>query len=79
MPGTLLSALGEGVVPVASRLPVYEEILAEGELGFMFEPGEVQTLAAHLTRLLDEPELLAERTEEVREHAGSAGLAPRGR
>jgi hypothetical protein len=70
MPGTLISALGAGAVPVASRLAVYEEILADGQLGFMFEPGESQTLAAHLTRLVAEPELLAERAEEIRAHAG---------
>ena len=35
---------------VASRLPVYEEVLADGERGFMFEAGEVETLANHLTQ-----------------------------
>jgi glycosyltransferase involved in cell wall biosynthesis len=75
MPGTLISALGAGAVPVASRLPVYEEILAEGQLGFMFEPGEVETLAAHLTRLLADPSLLAARTEQVRAHADALAFA----
>jgi hypothetical protein len=75
IPGTLISALGAGAIPVASRLPVYEEILAEGQLGYMFEPGEIQTLAAHLTRLLDDPELLAERTEQVRAHGGALEFA----
>ncbi|HXD63656.1 MAG TPA: PHP-associated domain-containing protein [Solirubrobacteraceae bacterium] len=58
-PGTLVRALGAGAVPVASRLPAYEEALGEGECGFMFEPGETATLAAHLTRLVAEPELRA--------------------
>ena len=52
-PGMLVRALGAGAVAVASRLPVYEEILADGELGWLFEPGEAQTLAAHLERLID--------------------------
>jgi predicted metal-dependent phosphoesterase TrpH/glycosyltransferase involved in cell wall biosynthesis len=56
-PGTLVRALGAGAVPVASRLPAYEESLGEGECGFMFEPGETGTLAAHLTRLVAEPKL----------------------
>ncbi len=56
-PGTLVRALGAGAVPVASRLPAYEESLGEGECGFMFEPGETATLAAHLTRLVAEPQL----------------------
>jgi glycosyltransferase involved in cell wall biosynthesis len=58
MPGTLVRALGTGVVPVASRLPAYEELLADGERGFAFEPGDVETLSSHLTRLIAEPELL---------------------
>jgi hypothetical protein len=57
-PGTLVRALGAGAVAVASRLPVYEEILAEGERGLMFEPGEIQTLSAHLTGLLSDPQRL---------------------
>jgi len=58
MPGTLVRALGAGAVAVASRLPVYEEVLAQGDRGFMFEPGEIQTLAAHLERLVSDPTLL---------------------
>ena len=54
-PGTLVRALGAGAVAVASRLPVYEEILGDGELGWLFEPGEAQTLAAHLERLISDP------------------------
>jgi hypothetical protein len=57
VPGTLVRALAAGVVPVASRLPVYEELLGEGEYGLEFEPGEVDTLASHLERLGTEPAL----------------------
>jgi hypothetical protein len=70
-PDVLLHALGAGAVPVTSRLPVYEEVLADGELGFMFEPGEVQTLAAQLSRVLGDPELLARAAEHVRSHSRS--------
>jgi predicted metal-dependent phosphoesterase TrpH/glycosyltransferase involved in cell wall biosynthesis len=58
VPGTLVRALGGGVLPIASRLGVYEELLGQGEYGFEFEPGDVQTLVSHLTRVIDEPELL---------------------
>jgi glycosyltransferase involved in cell wall biosynthesis len=61
MPGILLRALAAGVVPVTSRLPAYEELLSDGEYGLVFEPGDVQTLAAHLTNLISEPELRARR------------------
>ena len=57
-PGTVVRALGAGALPVASRLPVYQEVLADGERGLMFVPGESETLAAHLGRLLDEPDRL---------------------
>ena len=57
VPDTLLRALGAGVVPVTTRLPAYEELLADGRHGLLFEPGDTQTLAAQLTRLITEPEL----------------------
>ncbi|HET9101958.1 MAG TPA: glycosyltransferase [Solirubrobacteraceae bacterium] len=53
-PGTVVRALGAGAAVIASRLPVYQEILADGELGLMFEPGEIETLSAHLTRLVSD-------------------------
>ena len=45
-PETLVRGLATGLVPIASRLPVYEELLADGEYGDAFEPGDAQTLAA---------------------------------
>jgi predicted metal-dependent phosphoesterase TrpH/glycosyltransferase involved in cell wall biosynthesis len=50
-PGLALAAIGAGVVPLASRLPVYEEVLGHGERGLLFEPGDVEVLAAQLRRL----------------------------
>jgi hypothetical protein len=64
-PGTLVRAIAAGAVPVAARLPVYEELLGEGEHGLAFEPGDAQTLASHLSRLLAEPELLTNMRERV--------------
>ena len=56
-PGLLVRALAAGVVPVASRLPVYEEVLGEGDRGLLFEPRDVETLGAQLGRLIDDPAL----------------------
>jgi len=56
-PGLLLRAIAAGAVPVAARLPVYEEILGDGELGLLFEPGDVETLSAQLSRLVGDLEL----------------------
>ncbi len=51
-PGTLVRAVAAGAIPVASRLPAYEDLLEEGSLGLQFEPGDAETLAAHLERLI---------------------------
>jgi glycosyltransferase involved in cell wall biosynthesis len=52
VPGLALAAIGAGAVPVASRLPVYEEVLGEGERGLLFDPGDGELLAAQLERLI---------------------------
>jgi PHP domain/Glycosyl transferases group 1 len=70
-PGLLLRALAGGVVPLAARLPVYEEVLGEGERGLLFEPGDVDTLAAQLARLVADSGL----RDRLRENA--AGLRER--
>ena len=57
-PQLVLRALAGGAVPVASRLPEYEEVLREGELGLLFEPRDALTLAAQLERLIAGPELV---------------------
>ena len=57
-PGLLLRTLNAGAVPLASRLPAYEEALGEGELGLLFEPRDLDTLAAQLGRLATDTALL---------------------
>ena len=78
MPGTLVRALGAGAVPVASRLPAYEEVLSDGEHGFIFEPGEVQTLAAHLIRADLRPRAALTQRRRHRGPERAAGLAAGG-
>ena len=56
-PGLLLRAIAGGAVPLAARLPVYEEVLGEGERGLLFEPGDVETLSAQLERLVTDRDL----------------------
>ena len=56
-PQLLLRALAGGAVPVAARLPEYEEVLRDGELGLLFEPRDAETLAAQLARLVSEDRL----------------------
>jgi predicted metal-dependent phosphoesterase TrpH/glycosyltransferase involved in cell wall biosynthesis len=69
-PQMLLRAMAGGAVPVASRLPLYEEVLGDGDLGLLFEPRDADTLSAQLARLVAETPLrkqLAERVAETRE------------
>jgi hypothetical protein len=56
-PHLLLRAQAGGAVPVASRLPVYEEALGDGERGLLFEPRDAVTLGAQLERLVADEEL----------------------
>jgi hypothetical protein len=56
-PHTLLRAMAGGAVPVTSRLPLYEELLDEGELGLLFEPRDAETLVGQLTRLVADSDL----------------------
>jgi glycosyltransferase involved in cell wall biosynthesis len=51
-PLLLLRAQAAGAVPIASRLPVYEEALDDGGSGLLFEPRDTATLAAQLARLV---------------------------
>ena len=60
-PGVLVRAIAAGAVPVASRLAPYEEMLDEGANGLVFEPGDVLTLSAQLTKLISDPTLREER------------------
>ena len=56
-PQHLIRAVAGGAVPVASRLPVYEEVLADGERGLLFEPRDASTLSSQLERLIADESL----------------------
>jgi predicted metal-dependent phosphoesterase TrpH/glycosyltransferase involved in cell wall biosynthesis len=70
-PGVIRHALAAGVVPVVSRLPIYSELVAEGELGPMFQPGDAETLAGQLARLGTDRSALSA----LRKAAAAAGPA----
>jgi predicted metal-dependent phosphoesterase TrpH len=53
-----------------SRLPQYEEALADGDRGLLFEPRDTDTLAAQIARLVRDRRLLADlRRRIVKDHA----------
>ncbi|MEI6447105.1 MAG: PHP-associated domain-containing protein [Actinomycetes bacterium] len=54
-PQALIEAVAAGAVPVASSLPVHEELLSDGALGPGFTPGDAETLAAQLRTLIEQP------------------------
>jgi predicted metal-dependent phosphoesterase TrpH/glycosyltransferase involved in cell wall biosynthesis len=56
-PGLVLRAQAAGAVPVVSRLPVYEEITADGERGVVFELRDPDALAAALAHAVADPGL----------------------
>lgn len=55
----LLKGIASGAVPIATRIPVYEEILRDGEEGLFFERGDVAVLSAQLSRLVSDDALRA--------------------
>ena len=58
-PQLVLRAMAAGAVPVVARLPQYEELVRDGELGPLFEPRDALTLSAQLERLLRDPQLVS--------------------
>ncbi|HEX6024910.1 MAG TPA: PHP domain-containing protein [Solirubrobacter sp.] len=58
-PGVLVRALGVGAVPLAARVPVYEEVLHDGDLGLHFQAGDIAVLAEQLERLIRDDALRA--------------------
>jgi predicted metal-dependent phosphoesterase TrpH/glycosyltransferase involved in cell wall biosynthesis len=58
-PGVLVRALGAGAVPLAARVPVYEEVLNDGDLGLHFQVGDVDVLAEQLQRVVRDDRLRA--------------------
>jgi glycosyltransferase involved in cell wall biosynthesis len=65
-PQLVLRSMAGGAVPVVARLPQYEELVRDGELGPLFEPRDALTLAAQLERLVRDPALVAGYADEIR-------------
>lgn len=59
-PALVGRASAAGAVPLASGLPVYEDVLGDGERGLLFPPRDPAALGQQLTRLLGD-DLLRER------------------
>jgi glycosyltransferase involved in cell wall biosynthesis len=67
-PQLVLRSMAGGAVPLVSRLPQYEELVRDGELGPLFEPRDAVTLAAQLERLLSDPAQVRGYTDAIASH-----------
>ena len=56
MPLVVLEAMGTGLPIVASRVQGITDLVAVGTNGELFDPGDVNQLAKHLVRLIDDGE-----------------------
>ncbi len=77
-PGVLVKALGAGAVPLAARVPVYEEVLRDGDLGLHFQVGDVDVLAQQLERAVRDEDLrngLLKAGQEARQELAWARVA----
>jgi beta-1,4-mannosyltransferase len=55
--GSLILALSLGVPAIASDLPPYDELLANGSAGWLFRPGDVESLSEAMHEAASQPEL----------------------
>lgn len=58
-PNAVLEAMAAGLPVVATAVGGVEELVVEGETGFIVAPGDVDALAAQLDRLATDPQLRA--------------------
>ena len=63
LPNALMEAMSCGCACVASRVGGTPELIADGETGFLFNPGDATALAAHLRRLVADGALRARLAE----------------
>jgi len=53
LPNALLEAMAVGLIPVVSKTSGSEEVVRDGETGFLFEPRDVSSFTSALTRAVE--------------------------
>ena len=69
----LVEAMAAGVPVVAARIPGYDEVVRDGTDGLLVHPGDADSLADAVRRILCEPELAGDLRTAGRERAGEFG------
>ena len=62
-PGLLRQANSSGTATISSHLPLYRELVGDGDHGLQFPPGDASSLAVQLQRLVESPQLRSELTQ----------------
>jgi glycosyltransferase involved in cell wall biosynthesis len=64
--GVLIEAMGLGLPIIASDLPAIREVIEDGPNGYLVPPGSPQELGSAIVRLLENPELQREQSQNNR-------------
>jgi glycosyltransferase involved in cell wall biosynthesis len=73
-PNVVIEAMAAGVPVVASDIDGVREMIVHGERGLLFPVGDERQLAAHLRRLMDDPELARRLSANARQWVDDQGL-----
>jgi len=65
LPNVIIEAVANGVPVVATRTAGIPDLVYHGETGFLYEPGDIQQMTAHIGRLLTD--------DALREHYSQGG------
>ncbi|MFB3778592.1 MAG: glycosyltransferase family 4 protein [Bryobacteraceae bacterium] len=67
MPGTLLECFASGIPAISTNVGGVPYIIADGQTGFLVEPGDHEAMAACALRLLSDPDLVEAVTRRARD------------
>ncbi|MDY0095600.1 MAG: glycosyltransferase family 4 protein, partial [Candidatus Vecturithrix sp.] len=70
MPNVVLEAMGSGLPVVATRVPGSEELVQDGDNGFLVDAKDAENLANALIALIDHPELRERMGRKAKDMAG---------
>ena len=69
----MILALSQGLPVIAARRPAYVELLGDSAAGWLYEPGDVNSLSDTLTLAAAERDRAAEKGHQARRRAAALG------